>query len=229
MFTLSMALMSQSGYRSTYTEIWKIATNSCPPHCTDRCNLTRVPWKDIPEIKQQQVSKLPPVTYDGNAHAGSQREKAQCNSTRGKYRLLTCSVAALKDSFPSLCWGHQPHTWISLLLHSQATLMNLLPPIPPKTCKGTCLANLKSRGLDGQEMQLCIFPFHALSIYFFPMSLKKVAEINGEQRNKKKTQLWPTPCLLLKEEGALPKEEEKNVLRHNGSKGQAANQATLYC
>lgn len=67
------------------------------------------------------------------------------------------------------------------------------------------------------------------SLFFFSTSLKKVAEINGEQRNKKKPQLWPTLCLLLKGEGTLPKEEEKNVLRHNGSKGQAANRATLYC
>lgn len=167
MFTLSMALMSQSGCRSTYTEIWKIATNSCPPHCTDRCNLARVPWKDIPEIKQQQVSKLQPVTYDGNAHAGSQREKAQCNSTRGKYRLLTCSVAALKDSFPSLCWGHQPHTWISLLLHSQATL------IPPKTRKGTCLAHLKSRGAWWSRNATLYLPLSCTLYLFFPHVFEK--------------------------------------------------------
>ena len=72
-------------------------------------------------------------------------------------------------------------------------------------------------------MQLCIFPFHAVSIFFLPVPLKKVAEINGEQRNKKKPQLWPTPCLLLKGEGTLPKEEEKKCaqtqwLKRPGSK-----------
>lgn len=110
--------------------------------------------------------------------------------------------------------------------------MNPLPPTSPKPAdiKGTCLEHLKSKGgPGGQEMQLCVFPYHALVFFFPPIPLKKVAEINGEQRNKKKPQLWPTPCLLLKGEGTLPKEEEKNVLRYNGSKGQAANRATLYC
>lgn len=138
---------------------------------------------------------------------------------------------------------YQPAQQPTPLLRAPATHLNLpsspLPshfqesstPTTPKHAdiKGTCLEHLKIRGAWRSRNETLYLPFPRTLCLFLPIPLKKVAEINGEQRNKKKPQLWPTPCLLLKGEGTLPKEEEKNVLRHNGSKGQAANRATLYC
>lgn len=205
----------QSGCRSTYTEIWETATNSCPPYFTDRRNLAR-------------------------SHGNTYQRSSSSKLTQTSASCLCCLLQGIAwEANTDYQLAQQP----TPLLRAPATHLNLpSPPLPshfqesstshhPKTCRHqrTCLEHLKIRGAWRSRNETLYLPFPRTLCLFLPIPLKKVAEINGEQRNKKKPQLWPTPCLLLKGEGTLPKEEEKNVLRHNGSKGQAANRATLYC
>lgn len=117
----------QSGCRSTYAEIWETATNSCPPYFTDRRNLASVPWKHIPEIKQQQ------------AH------------TNFSQLLRLVMLALTGKDHSAIAWeantDYQPAQKPTPLLRAPATHLNLSsPPLPshfqefstshhPKTCR----------------------------------------------------------------------------------------------
>lgn len=107
---------------------------------------------------------------------------------------LLSSCLATSDSFPTLYWGHHPYTWTSLLLHSQVTLMNPLPPSPQKlhTSKAPALNTWRAGGPDSQEMQLCIFPFHALSIFFLHLFEKGGRDKWRTKKQEKATALAHT-------------------------------------
>jgi len=49
------------------------------------------------------------------------------------------------------------------------------------------------------------------------------------KETRKSHSFGPHPAYYLRGKELFRKRRKKNVLRHNGSKGQAANRATLYC